>query len=90
MEDGDLGMGEYSGYATSSGIKGKWEANGKNNKFTIYNQANPNNNEDKLAKAFINGLINAYKYEGDTYNLRIYFEDKERKDKRFLMFHVVN
>lgn len=90
IANGDLGQGGYEGYATNSGIKGKWVADGKNNSFQITEQRNPDNSEDVLGKAFINGLIKAYKYEGDINNLRIYFEDKDKKDRRFLMFHVAN
>lgn len=89
VEDGDIGLGEYNGYATSSSIKGSWQADGKNNSFNVSGQANPGSNEDILGKAYINALINADKYEGDTSNLRIYFEDKNKKDRRYLMFHVV-
>lgn len=88
--NGDV-TGTYSGRATSSTISGDWRANGKDNTFTISKQANPNNNEDLLGKVFINALINAYKYEGDTNgNLTIYFEDKDRKDKRYLVFFISN
>lgn len=30
---------------------------------------------DKLAKAFINGLLNVFKYEGDSNSLTLYFKD---------------
>ena len=30
---------------------------------------------DKLAKAFNNGLLNVFKYEGDVHNLTLYFRD---------------
>lgn len=90
IENGNRGEGEYEGYATNSGIKGKWVANGDNNAFQITEQGGPGGSEDVLAKAFINGLINANKYGGDTNNLRIYFEDKGKNDRRYLMFHVVN
>lgn len=89
IKNENAGQGEYEGYATHSAIKGQWVANGDNNSFQIGGQAPPGNNEDVLAKAFINGLIGASKYEGDENNLRIYFEDTDKKDRRFLMFHVV-
>lgn len=90
VENGDEALGEYEGYVTNSAIKGKWTANGKNNSFGITGQGDPSGSEDILGKAFINGLIKADKYEGDINNLRIYFEDKDKKDRRFLMFYVVN
>jgi len=88
--DGEA-VGTYLGRATNSTISGDWQANGKKNTFIITKQANPNNNEDLLGKVFINALITAYKYEGDTAgNLTIYFEDKDRKEKRQLIFLVSN
>ena len=30
---------------------------------------------DKLAKVFISGLFNVFKYEGDVHNLTLYFKD---------------
>ena len=30
---------------------------------------------DKLAKVFINGVLNVFKYEGDIHNLTLYFKD---------------
>ena len=87
--DGEV-IGTYSGRATNTTISGNWQANGKNNSFST-DQGGPSGNEDLLGKVFINGLATAYKYEGDTAgNLTIYFEDKERKDKRALVFFVVN
>ena len=90
VENGNRGEGEYQGNVTNSGIKGKWVANGDNNAFQITDQGNPNGYEDVLGKAFVYALIKADKYGGDVNNLRIYFEDKDKKDRRYLMFHVVN
>lgn len=83
-------QGSYTGRAAGSNISGEWFAEGKHNAFNVYNQSAPDNKEDVLGKAFINALRNAYKYDGDTNgNLRIYFEDKDRKDKRFLLLHII-
>ena len=30
---------------------------------------------DKLARAFLNGLLNVYKYEGDSQSMTLYFKD---------------
>lgn len=90
VEDGDEVIGSYNGYAANSSIKGNWKANGKNNSFSTSGQAAPGGNEDILGKAYINALINADKYEGDVNNLRIYFEDPQKKDRRYLMFHAAN
>lgn len=79
--------GTYTGRASTNPISGNWSANGKNNSFSISGQSEPATGEDVLGKAFINALINAYKYEGDTNgNLRIYF--KEGNNKKFLLFHL--
>lgn len=84
------GIGTYTGRASRNPISGSWTANGKTGALSITNQAAPASNEDILGKVFVNALINAYKYEGDTNgNLRIYFLDKERaNNKRFLLFHI--
>lgn len=78
--------GTYNGRSAKTGISGKWTANGKNNHFETIGQADPSPNEDVFGKAYINGLRNAYKYEGDTSgNLIIYFKDGDFV--RFMMFH---
>lgn len=83
--------GEYHGNAVSTTISGKWEANGKNNTFKAQSDQQPGNNMNILERVYINGLINAYKYEGDTNgNLRIFFKDPDKKDNRFLLFHINN
>jgi len=83
-------IGTYTGKATNSNISGDWQADGKSNAFSTSNQGGPSNNEDLLGKVFINALINARSYEGDTAgNLTIYFEDKDRKEQRALVFFVV-
>lgn len=87
--DGDV-IGTCDGWATTTAISGNWQANGKNNSFKITGQDGPGDNEDLLGKVFINALINAYKYEGDTAgNLTIYFEDKNLKAKRALVLFAL-
>lgn len=89
VDDGITGT--YNGRAINSTISGNWQADGKNNSFFTSGQAEPGSGEDILGKVYIKALINAYKYQGDTAgNLTIYFEDKERKDKRYLLFHESN
>ncbi|MDR0746014.1 MAG: DUF4847 domain-containing protein [Mediterranea sp.] len=86
--DGEV-IGAYGGRAAGTPISGKWKANGENNAFRISGQAAPGNNEDVLGRVFINALINAYKYEGDTAgNLRIYF--KEGNVDKYLLLYANN
>jgi len=84
--DGDV-TGTYSGRSAGSAISGQWQANGKNNYFNISN-ATGGSGGDVLGQAYIDGLANADKYDGDTNgNLRIYFKDKAGT-RRFLLFHI--
>lgn len=66
--------GTFSGKGVTTTFNGKWLANGESHKLSM--DTNLNGNEtDVLAKAFINGLQNVIRYEGDANNLFIYFSD---------------
>lgn len=88
IPDGNSISGTYSGYALSSKalISGNWMANGKNNSFSTSDQAAPTEDMDVLEQVFVWALINAYKYEGDENNLRIYFYDPISESNRFILF----
>lgn len=51
-----------------------WTADGKNQSLTISGKANTTES-DPLAKEFIKGVLNVYKYEGDSGTLTLYYKD---------------
>lgn len=67
--------GTFEGKAINAIINGNWNANGKNNVLNINNIKQSTNETDPLARAFICGLQNAFKYEGDYNNLYIYYKE---------------
>ncbi|WP_163217426.1 DUF4847 family protein [Bacteroides sp. 224] len=76
--------GLFTGRATNTNLSGNWAANGGNNSFFATPKETTDN--DALGNAFIEGLRNAHKYEGDYDNLRIYFTIGS--SERFILFHV--
>lgn len=87
VPDGSNISGTYNGHAISSAsIKGNWMANGKNNNFSTSDQVEPTEDMDVLEQVFMWALVNAYKYEGDENNLRIYFYDPISEKNRFILF----
>ncbi|WP_195352563.1 DUF4847 family protein [Bacteroides cellulosilyticus] len=71
--------GEVTGTADIHGIKASisnatLKIDGKSRTISINGKISTTES-DPLAKAFINGILNAYKYEGDTNTLTIYFND---------------
>lgn len=67
--------GSFNGRAIRGIIDGKWNANGKNNKLTLNDIKSTQSETDVLARAFVTGLQNAFKYEGDYNNLFIYYKE---------------
>lgn len=66
--------GSFNGKGISSSPSGAWSADGKTQELSISVEGNPNES-DVLGKAFITGLKNAFKYEGDNNNLFIYYKE---------------
>lgn len=66
--------GTFKGRAILASISGEWSANGKSNELLL--NSKPSQSEsDILGKAFVFGLQNAFKYEGDNNNLFIYYKE---------------
>lgn len=73
--DGQLLGTRFSAYGVNATLTGTWNADGDSHALT-FSVAGPSRSEsDPLAKAFINGLKNVYKYEGDASSLTLYFKD---------------
>lgn len=72
--DGELIGSTVTGQGVSTQISGTWEADGKDHSFSVKIKVN-GTESDALAKAFIAGLQNVYKYEGDANSLTLYFKD---------------
>ena len=58
-------------------INGKWTANSETREMSTSGTSVSNSESDVLAAAFIQGLNNAIRYEGDENNLFIYYKDKD-------------
>lgn len=72
--DGELMGAKISGRGVNASISGTWNADGKSKELT-FNLKVIGTENDALGKAFINGLQNVYKYEGDVNSLTLYFKD---------------
>lgn len=71
--------GEVTGTVNAHGVKSgiddaALKIDGKENTISISGKVS-GTESDKLAKVFINGILNVFKYEGDTRNLTLYFKD---------------
>lgn len=78
--------GTFSGRATSATINGQWTADGVQKTLKPSNVKVSGNDRDTfLGKAFLNGLKTATRYEGDTDNLFIYYEEGQRTF--MMLFH---
>ncbi|WP_308757187.1 DUF4847 family protein [uncultured Bacteroides sp.] len=71
--------GEVTGTVNAHGVKSgiddaALKIDGKENTISISGKVT-GTESDKLAKVFINGILNVFKYEGDTRNLTLYFKD---------------
>ncbi|MBE6287003.1 MAG: DUF4847 domain-containing protein [Mediterranea massiliensis] len=68
--------GTFSGKGSNATLNGQWKANGESQSLSM--NTNVSGREtDPLARAFVNGLQNVIRYEGDAMNLFIYFKDGE-------------
>ena len=71
--------GETIGTCEAHGIKASindasTRVNGKDHTLSMDGKIS-GTETDKLARAFLNGLLNVYKYEGDTNTITLYFKD---------------
>lgn len=72
--NGEIAGAKVDGKGINSNISGDWNADEKNNSLSISVKVT-GTESDVLAKAFIFGLQNVYKYEGDDNSLTLFFED---------------
>lgn len=80
--------GTFNGHGVLSAVSGSWTANGASNDLALSNVKISRNETDALAKAFVTGLQNAYRYTGDNQNLYIYY--KENGNVKFMAFRPAN
>lgn len=73
--DGQLLGTRFSAYGVNATLAGTWNADGDSHSLTFSVADRSGSESDPLAKAFINGLQNVYKYEGDASSLTLYFKD---------------
>lgn len=75
--------GTLNGQGVNLKFTGTWRADGDSRKLILSLQTS-GNDSDVLVKAFLSGLQNAFRYEGDSQNLFIYY--KEGQVTRFMGF----
>ena len=73
--DGELMGTTVNGQGINSSVNGTWKADGASGSLSISVKVTGAAESDALAKAFISGLQNVYKYEGDANSLTLYFKD---------------
>ena len=73
--DGELMGTSVNGQGINSSVNGTWSADGKSQSLNFNLKISGSAESDALAKAFIAGLQNVYKYEGDANSLTLYFKD---------------
>ena len=64
--DGELMGTTVNGQGINSSVNGTWKADGASGSLSISVKVTGAAESDALAKAFISGLQNVYKYEGDA------------------------
>lgn len=72
--NGELMGTTVTGHGIHSNADGTWKADGKSQSLSLNVKIN-DSESDPLGKAFISGLQNVYKYEGDANSLTLYFKD---------------
>lgn len=72
--EGELIGTKVSGQSVKASFSGTWNADSKSRALTL-NLKVTGTETDPLGKAFINGLQNVFKYEGDIHSLTLYFKD---------------
>lgn len=73
--DGQLLGTRFTAHGVNVILTGTWNADGDSHSLTLNVEKTSGSESDPLAKAFINGLKNVYKYEGDANSLTLYFKD---------------
>ena len=73
--DGELMGTTVNGQGINSSVNGTWKADGASGSLSISVKVTGSAESDALAKTFISGLQNVYKYEGDANSLTLYFKD---------------
>lgn len=84
--DGEMIGASLSGRGINTSFTGTWNADGKNQSLTLSLKTDGSTEGDPLAKAFINGLRNVYKYEGDANSLTLFYKDKDSGATRVIGF----
>ena len=74
--------GTFNAKGIKATINGQWNANGESHEMQTSSIQISSTETDKLAQAFITGFQNVIRYDGDSSNLYIYYEDKDKSIKR--------
>ena len=74
--------GAFKANGINASIYGQWNANGESHEMQTSSIQISSTETDKLAQAFITGFQNVIRYDGDSSNLYIYYEDNDKSIKR--------
>jgi hypothetical protein len=85
LEEG-ITSGAFSGRGVATSFSGKWRVDDASRTLQMGVDPPVGTESDVFAKAFITGLLNAKRYEGDFNNLYIYYKE-ENKPAMCLWFH---
>lgn len=75
VAQGETVSGNFNARVIRASIEGTWQADGKERTFTTARVSQNGQETDVLAQAFLRGLQNAFRYEGDADNLFIYYRN---------------
>lgn len=81
-----VGGGEFEARAVNRTVNGRWSADGVSHELRLTDMRTTGSDTDVLAVAFYNGLYNVTRYEGDSRNLYIYYQEGETT--RCMAFHI--
>lgn len=85
-ETADAVAGTFNGQGVKVKLNGSWRAHASGRKLSLALQ-NAGSESEVLARAFLSGLQNAFRYGGDSENLFIYYQ--EGQVTRFMGFKPI-
>ena len=78
--------GDFEARAVNCTLTGTWSADGATHEVRTSNIRSTGSDTDVLARAFLTGLRNPTRYEGDSQNLYIYYKDGQTT--KCMAFHI--
>lgn len=76
--DGELMGTTFTARGINATVTGTWKADGKDHTISLNIERTTGSESDPLAKAFIAGLQNIYKYEGDASSITLFYKEGQK------------